>query len=382
MPPCGSRQAWDVIVAGAGPAGSALALRLCARHRVLLLDRQRPPRTVSAAPPLGESLPGAATTLLRSLRHWPQFLADGHRQRTATLSCWDHATPVWFDALRDPCGPGWHLHRDRFEASLRRAALESGAELLRVHGPLQPKPIPAGWQLLAPRLGLCLEAPVLIDATGRRSVLAHQLPIRRQHEPPLLCLHTHLPGAGAPGDGTTRICADHDGWWYSVLLPSGPRLLALFLDPRAEQARRLRTSPALLDMARRHPLLAEVLPKQVQGPVGACHAAGSVLDGPLPTGFFAIGDASISFDPIASQGLFHALATAESAAVAIEDHLAGRSEAQAALGTELRAVAHRYRHHRQATYAGPARRFPDSPFWHSRSGSRKIDNLWFNKISA
>jgi 2-polyprenyl-6-methoxyphenol hydroxylase-like FAD-dependent oxidoreductase len=147
MPASRVAQAWDVIVVGAGPAGAALALRLSPSQRVLLLDRGVPPPVVAAVPHIGESLPGAAACLLRRLRHWERFLADGHRQRTATLSCWDQATPVWFDALRDPCGPGWHVRRDRFDASLRRAAQHSGAELLCGCGPLQPRPIPGGWQL-------------------------------------------------------------------------------------------------------------------------------------------------------------------------------------------------------------------------------------------
>jgi 2-polyprenyl-6-methoxyphenol hydroxylase-like FAD-dependent oxidoreductase len=79
------------------------------------------------APAIGESLPGAAQTLLLRLGIAEQFLADGHVERTAMVASWDSPMPVWFDPLRDPSGPGWHLDRRRFDESLRAAALAAGA---------------------------------------------------------------------------------------------------------------------------------------------------------------------------------------------------------------------------------------------------------------
>ncbi|MFM7346999.1 MAG: NAD(P)-binding protein [Tagaea sp.] len=56
----------DAIVVGAGPAGAALARRLAGRARVLLLERPaRGEDRPAAAWRIGESLPGAAATLLR-----------------------------------------------------------------------------------------------------------------------------------------------------------------------------------------------------------------------------------------------------------------------------------------------------------------------------
>jgi flavin-dependent dehydrogenase len=82
-------------------------------------------------------------------------------------------------------------------------------------------------------------------------------------------------------------------------------------------------------------------------------------------GFYAVGDAAIAFDPIASQGLFHALASAEGVANAIDRQFAGQAQPQAAYIAELEAVYGRYRAHFQATYAGP-QRFSSHPFWARR----------------
>jgi hypothetical protein len=63
--------------------------------------------------------------------------------------------------------------------------------------------------------------------------------------------------------------------------------------------------------------------------------------------------------------LFHALASAEGVANAIDRQFAGQAQPQAAYIAELEAVYGRYRAHLQATYAGP-QRFASHPFWARR----------------
>ena len=364
-------QRWDAIIVGAGPAGAALAVRLARCHRVLWLERS--PRSSSTQPPpaIGESLPGAAARLLMHFGVYERFLSDGHQPRGASVSCWDQESPVWLDSFRDPCGPGWHLRRDGYERSFREAALAAGAQLVHPCGPLKLQRQDGAWQVSAPQIQQCFEAPVLVDASGRAGAVARQLGLQRQVEQPLLCLHLRLPASigatVAPLDRCTRVCADRQGWWYSVPLPGGDRLLALHLDPADPDSRWLHHSHRLLARARRLPLLAEVLPAVTASlPVRACRANGSALQDHQLSGFYAIGDASISFDPIASQGLFHALASAEAAASAIEHQLAGCTDAQAPYQACLQAVYQRYRHHLRATYAGPAVRYAE-PFWLMRA---------------
>jgi len=359
-------ETWDVIVVGAGPAGASLATHLSRHHRVLLLDRRPPGHSPTQKPRIGESLPGAAAGLLKRLGVMERFLADGHHDRMATISTWDDETPVWFDHLRDPCGPGWQLQRDAFETSLRSSARANGATLVQPCGSLEPIWQNGIWEVRAPQLQQRFQGRILVDATGRQATIARAIGLTPQHDHGLRCLHLLLPATASAKDHCTRVCAQPKGWWYSACLPHGERLLAFYLDPDDPEGRTLLRSEHLLQWARRLPLLAEVLPATAQARVHACRANGSVLDFRGPSRFYAVGDASISFDPIASQGLFHALATAESAASAIEKELSGESAAKAGYQAELRAVHERYRRHHQATYAGPARRFRD-PFWRSRA---------------
>ncbi|MCQ4167220.1 NAD(P)/FAD-dependent oxidoreductase [Tahibacter harae] len=398
--------AWDAIIVGAGPAGSALACRLRPWRRVLLLERTALPAAgavsfaqrlaaaeaaalpaaaavpgapaaapvahavpgTAAAPRIGESLPGAARVLLQRCGAFERFLAAGHAERGATVAQWDGETPVWFDQLRDPNGAGWHLDRVRFDADLRASAAEAGAVLVDDCGPLRVRRDGGRWLVADEASGEIHQAPVLADATGRTAAIARQLGLKRRVEDALICLHVHLAALPGDEDHCTRVCADSNGWWYSVRVPGSRRVLAFHLDAADPELRRLKSLPALLAKARRHGLLAEVLPAAADASVHARPAGSAVLDDAglaAAAGFFAIGDAGLSFDPIASQGLFHALASAESAANAIEHGAEGAIAARAAFLAEMDAVHAHYRRRFHDTYAAPLR-FGQSPFWARR----------------
>ena len=358
---------WDAIILGAGVAGCALARRLAPDHRVLMLEqRSRPSNT----PRIGESLPGAARVLLQELGLLERFLSGPHRNRGPAVSSWESATPVWRDAITDPAGPGWVLDRQAFDDLLRDGALEAGAELHTGCRRMDIAPDANGWRVHLPFAGVTHHAPILVDATGRSGGIAHRLGLARVADNPLVCLYSLLPVREGDHDASLRTCADDHGWWYSVKLPSERRVLAYHLDINDPLRRTLNDPDAFMRRARQQPLLAEVLGKRTEAPVHS-HPAGTALldiDG-LPrvgTGFLAIGDALMTFDPISSQGLFHALATAASAHKAIRGGFPENDSALGAFQNEMRAVQRRYLDHWQRTYAGPAR-FSHCPFWAKRS---------------
>ena len=384
---------WDVIVIGAGPAGSALARRLAPQARVCVLERASAgARVVLSADAhaaaasddvgahvhrspwrIGESLPGAAAVLLRRLGVFERFLADGHAERGASVSVWDSDVPVWFDSLRDPNGPGWHLDRLRFDALLRAAADEAGATFAPLTGGWHAAHDGAAWQVVDATAGDAHSAPVLVDATGRSAALCRVLDLPRERGDRLVCLSLRLPPDAADPDRCTRTCADDEGWWYSVRVPSGERVLAFHLDADDPSLRGLRDADALLAHARRRLLLAEVLPSHVadaaHGLAVEVHPAGSAaLDLHVcrrHSGLFAVGDAALAFDPLSSQGLFHALASAESAASAITRYLDGDDDAAQPYWSEMAQVRDRYRMHLAASYAGPVRH-AQRRFWARR----------------
>jgi flavin-dependent dehydrogenase len=362
---------WDVIVFGAGPAGSALARKLAERHRVLLLERKLPtnlPRP-SEGWRIGESLPGAAAVLLRRQGLFDRFLADGHAARGASVSVWESPVPVWFDALRDPNGPGWHLDRVRFDAMLRNAARDVGVVFSAVAGRVQVLREGAQWYVRDDRAGQQYRARVVVDATGRSAALCRGLGLRRHTQDRLVCVHALFPAMEHDQDRCTRTSADVDGWWYSVRVPSGERVLAYHLDAGDPALRGLRSAEALLLHARRLPLLAPVLPESVPHISTQVRPAGSavlnIAHGVPGQGFYAVGDSVLAFDPLSSQGLFHALASAERAATAIAHEFEGDLSAGQNYFLEMRHVQARYCKHLAATYARPVR-YCERPFWAQR----------------
>ena len=361
---------WEVIVFGAGPAGSALARRLARQHRVLLIEREMDRDAARAdAWRIGESLPGSAAVLLRRQGLLDRFVADGHVERSASVSVWDSVAPVWFDAMRDPNGPGWHLDRVRFDTMLRNGALDAGAAFATGRGRIQIQRTANTWQVLYGNSQHRYAADVIVDATGRSAALCRSLRLRRRCGDRLVCVHALLPALPDDVDRSARTCADQDGWWYSVRVPSGERVLAYHLDADDPALRGQRAFGVLLARARHLPLLAPVLPEEAPNVRTQVRPSGSAsLDladcAKLP-GVYAVGDAILAFDPLSSQGLFHALASAESAAAAISGQLNGDPAAGLSYQTEMQRVQARYYAHLAATYAGP-RRYAERRFWARR----------------
>ncbi|MDQ1829143.1 NAD(P)/FAD-dependent oxidoreductase [Massilia scottii] len=374
LPPGRSTAQWDVVIVGAGPAGAALARRLRPQYRVLLLDRAR----AAGASRIGESLPGAARVLLQRQGIYERFLAQGHALRGASVSQWDSDTPAWFDPIRDPHGVGWHLDRVLFDAGLRDGAVEAGVALVDTVRQLALSHEGGRWRIDAECLGQggatpsrgMHQTPVLVDASGRSMAAARQLGLARRGRDRLVCLYAHLPVDTDDKDQATRVCADANGWWYSVRVPSGQRVLAFHLDSDDAGLKALRDPQCLLAKAQRHGLLAAIRPATMDFPVHLRPAGGGGLDpgatAALPDGFFAIGDAMLAFDPIASQGLFNALATADSCAHAIGRYLDGVGNARERYLEELRAVEARYCQRLGETYAAVTR-YARERFWLRRS---------------
>jgi flavin-dependent dehydrogenase len=365
---------WDVVIIGAGPAGSALACRLRPYCRVLLLDRMAA-SVSSGLPRIGESLPGAARVLLERIGVFDQFLADAHAERSSTVSHWDTNEPIWFDHLRDPNGPGWHLDRTRFDISMREAAVAAGAELIESCGRLRISRYSDDWRIDLEERGQTHRASFVVDASGRSATVARQLGVARFVEDTLVCLYFYMKTEAGDEDNCTLLCADENGWWYSVRVPAGYRVLAFHLNTDDPELKTLRDPERLLAKARQRSLLADVLPMSLSvvsaspSPVHIRPAGTTLLDldamADLAPSFFAIGDAVLAFDPIASQGIFHALASAESAARAIEAQLAHAPNSREPYHSEMKAVHARYRKHLQATYASVVR-YQHKPFWSRR----------------
>jgi flavin-dependent dehydrogenase len=325
----------DVLIAGAGPAGSATAVHLArAGWRVVVVDRAAFPREK----PCSEYMSPEAVRLLDRLGVVPDLEAAGAvalEGTTVVAARGSRLTGLFGEAGPRPFRPaGLSLPRRILDARLVRAAREAGAEVrerTRVEGLLYDGGAVAG--ALVREAGgrhAPIRARLTIGADGLGSLVARRLGRLRRSHPERVAFVAHLGGVAGMGRtaemhvseagyvGLNRVGAD----LYNVALVVP---LARAAGARGNATRfffeALETFPGVRGRIDARRLEREVL---VTGPFAA---RASRVSGP---GALLVGDAADFFDPFTGQGIYSALRGAELAAETAEGALHARGIADAA----------------------------------------------------
>lgn len=339
---------YDQIVVGSGPAGAVTALCLArSGARVLLLERES---TFSFK--VGESLPGSTRPLLNDLG-LADLLQKPHHQIQGSASAWVSESLMCQPAIRDPWGPGWRLDRVAFDSALHERAVAAGATLMLGNALKQCHREADRWRVEL-ESGKLITALGLIDATGRKSVVARSLGTVREHGDHLVA-HVGLFPADDP-DTTTLIEAVPQGWWYGALLPHQMRMAIFFSDGGLDACKLARSKEGFTELLQQTNHLKAETPHTLF----SCSANTGWLSDICGEGWLAVGDAAMSFDPLSSQGLLTALYSGKCAAEAI------LSSDPMAYIRAMEAVFRAYQQH-HTTYYAAAQRFATHPFWQRRS---------------
>lgn len=357
---------YDVAIIGGGPAGSATAITLARLGRRVLLADSAPVGRFR----VGEGFPPAARSLLTDLGVLDGFLAAGHRPSYGNLSLWGSDEPHVDDFIFQLQGRGYQLDRSAFDAQLRSSAGQLGVAVHEATR-LVATPDEDGFSL---RLGGIDEEPAahcrwLIDAGGRPAVLARQQGVQRQVEDRLTAFYLllHSP-QGSDRDGRTLVEAVENGWWYSVLLPSGDRLVTFLGDLDLLDRQALLTRDGLWQQLVQTRLLSALCREHGYQPgtaVQGMDAASGRLSRFHGERWAAVGDAALSFDPLSSQGIATALYCGQYCARAVAATLQGDSQAMSAYADLLSRIYTAYLSHRQQFY-GMEKRWHESTFWKRR----------------
>ncbi len=388
------RQDFDVLVVGAGPAGSATALRLAqAGCSVLLLERSR-----FGGPRIGESLPRSVQPLLHELGLWEAFLALRPWPSRGLRSVWGRDNPLSHAHANPALDGGWHVDRLAFDRMLAHQAASAGAVLLTgtVVAGCEPR-AEAGWRVHLAKAGAGhgavpdesvpgpAGARLLVDATGRSASLARSLGAQRMLLDNLVCVATHWmddaggpPRArdGAPSPHYVQIETCAEGWWYSAPLPASRSTLAgmLFTDADVCGRLKLTQAPHWLQALGQAPFTQGRLREAARALRWGPHAFSAVsqrLRRELPcAAWFAAGDAALAVDPISGSGVVRALRAGQAACETALQWLqaggdADRAEALRAYEAACDRECTRYLVERAACYALEDR-WAQAPFWQRR----------------
>lgn len=201
----------DVVIIGAGPAGSAAAIS-CAQQglSVALLEqsavcRNRP----------GETLPPGIEPLLQQLGVARPVLDGDFVRHSGNWVQWN--APRRFNAFgSDASGPwrGFQIPRRLFDNLLLGQAQASGTVVVR---PCRALKVIRNDNTV---VGVDTDkgffpCAQLIDASGAKGWLARQLALQRHaYSPPLLATYGYAKGPCAGCDDAPSIIADRHGWYW------------------------------------------------------------------------------------------------------------------------------------------------------------------------
>lgn len=354
------REEFEIIVIGAGPAGSLVAMTLARQGcRVALFDRK-----CSSSFSVGETLPPQATRLLAELGLLDRFVAQGHRRSPGIVSVWGSADPLAADYLFSTNGDGWHIDRSAFNRLLRESAVDAGARFFDQTLIDTCAPSTRGWTLRVGRIEYYCQ--VLVDATGRHP--SRKLPHRSRLIYDRLI---SIAGLSKPNEYDDHVPSDYtlvesvkDGWFYSALLPSGNHIVTFTTDADVYAAGRAACSTYINEQLRGAPLTRARI-RTFPNEAMTFSAVSMQRKVAAKDNWIAVGDAARSYDPLSGLGVWSAMNGAREVAPVIQDMC--RDKVQSA--EEYNAKHHKrfasYREKHSAYYK-IENRWPESPFWARR----------------
>ena len=347
----------DVLVIGAGPAGSTVAALLATRgHHVTLLEKDQHPRFH-----IGESLLPANLPLLDQLgvadevraigmiKWGAEFISpwDGRQQEFRFADAWDKSMPY-----------AYQVRRSQFDEILCRNAARSGAHVVQncrvrnveflggddVNGCAGDDG--DGVRVEAEHQDgrtVRWKARYLVDASGRDTFLSNRLGAKRRNpRHASAAIFGHYSGAqrnAGEREGHISIYWFNHGWIWFIPLHDGATSVGAVVWPYYLKSRSVPVRQFFLDTIALCPPLAQrladaTLMTEVEA-TGNYSYASAISHGER---YLLLGDAYAFIDPVFSSGVMLAMKSAFAGADAIHTCLTTPSRARTALRAFDRAV--------------------------------------------
>ena len=345
-----TRHNYDIIVIGGGPAGSTVATLVAEQgRRVLLLEREAEPTFK-----IGESLiPATYWTfkrlgMLGKLRasHFPQKYSVQFYSRTGKAS-----SPFYFFQTNPhESAVTWQVLRSEFDEMLLDNAEEKGVEVCRGIGVREVlfEGDTATGVVIQGANGTreTLNASVIVDSTGQRSLIGRQLDLNTTEvNLKKASLFTHYEGGYRDegiDEGATLILhtEEKDSWFWSIPLPYNRTSIGVvgelgyLLQNRRDANGRLDAQKIFTEeLAKCPPLQRRLKGAKQLFPIQSTKDFSYRANRIAGNNWVLVGDAFGFLDPVYSTGLFLALKSGEMAADAIIEAFQKDDFSEAQLGS-------------------------------------------------
>lgn len=302
---------WDVIIVGAGPAGTTAAMLLAEKgHRILLLDKATFPREK----PCGEYLSPGCLRILDRVGALKAVESQARQIRGMRVTSPDGTT---FVAEYPGKEHGLAIPRMIFDHLLLENAKRQSIECwegFRVERVLIEGGKASGVKGRSGRREETFQARLIIGADGRSSIVARGLGLFRWHPSHRkMAMVAHYEGV--EGEGYGEVFISPQG--YAILNPlgQGTANVSVVVDWKAFSPARGQLEAYFAARLKNFEPLNRRL--QEAKPLGRIRAIGPMAHGAFRAswdGALLIGDAAGFYDPFTGEGLYMALKSAELAA--------------------------------------------------------------------
>lgn len=345
-----------ILVLGAGPAGTAVALGLSRLgYRVRVVSEWR----------RFEAVEGVSQRALDGLHH------AGLISALASAAAPSPRRVVWSGEDR-VINQEYLIDRPRFDAALRQDLRTSGVEPIEAR--VRQVESNEHGHRVSLESGVTLEADFLVEARGRQAPLAGGR--RRGPETLSLLLRWHQPA----GPNTSAVESLIDGWSWMARMGDGRCYWQITLDAANAELPAKEYLANYCAWRRGRSALARELFGNGISETGVLHARSStaiLFHEASGSNWLRVGDAAMAVDPLSGNGIFQSLSSALQAPAVINTLLRQPGRGRLARQFHQQRIDHlflRFARTGRDFYA-LEQRWPEQPFWQARSGWPDVEPL-------